>query len=100
MRADTGVVQQVADALLSEVIAQSRAQLPDEGGDAGRVGKIQRQRRRLAAERFDLRDDGRGFLRIAAVGEHDVGAFAGQRERSAAAEAAVAAGDEGDGVGP
>ncbi len=43
-----------------------------------------------AAERLDLRHDGRGLVGVAAVGDDDVDAVAGQVQRGAAADAAVA----------
>jgi hypothetical protein len=61
----------------------------------GRAG-VELQRDRLAAQRGDLGDDGRGLVGVGAVGEDDVDAVAGERECGAAPDAAVGAGDECD----
>ena len=50
----------------------------------------------LAAERLDLGDDVGGLVGVAAVGEDHVDAAAGEVQRGAAPDAAVAAGDECD----
>ena len=53
----------------------------------------------LAAEGLELGDDRLGLLGVGAVGDDRVDAVGGEGERGAAADAAVAAGDQGDALG-
>ena len=62
----------------------------EEGRHLRRLGELERECQALDALALDLFDDLRCELRAAAVGQHAVGAVAGEPERDAAADAARA----------
>ena len=77
-------------------LRQRGAQGRREGGEGLGLGGVETQRDGGAAEHLDLGHDGLGLVRVAPEGDDDVGAVGGEGQCLAAAEAAVAAGDERD----
>ena len=72
--------------------ATAAAKAGNEDDDAD----VERERDGGAPERGDLRDDRGGLVGVGTVGEDHVDAAAGEVQRGAAPDAAVAAGDQGD----
>ncbi len=68
----------------------------DEAADFGDLAEVGGEGKGAAAQGFDFGGGGAGGDIRAAVVEDNVGAFAGQSQGHGAAEAACAAGDEGD----
>src|SRR6185312_3022477 len=99
VHADAGVVDEVIEPLALPVRAQRFGDLHDEGVETFAVADVQLQRDRAAVGGFDRGDHGVGFFAAAAIREDHVGALRGQLQRHVAAEAAAAAGDQGDGGG-
>jgi hypothetical protein len=94
--AGPGVVDQVVEALSAPGLPERRAHLGDEAVEARDVAGIQAQGQGLAAQGLDLGHGGVGLVAAAMVGQDHVAAPAGDVEGGVAAQAAAAAGDQGD----
>jgi hypothetical protein len=89
----------VVEAVAAEGARELRAEGVGEAREARAVGHVEREGEGLAPARGDLLGHLARLGLVAAVGDHHVGAAAGEVEGHAPAEAAAAAGDERDGVG-
>jgi hypothetical protein len=97
MRAGTGVVDESVE-MVGAPGSQAFAEPLDKGWERRRFGHVERQRQGATAEGLDLRGHGVRRRGVFTIGQHDVVAVARQRQRHLGAQAAAAAGDQGDGM--
>ena len=90
------VVDQKVELLGLEGVVQGRFHLRQKGVETFAIRHIERQGRRLAAEGLDFGHHGFGFGFFGVVREEHIDAFVGQAQGHVFAEAAAAAGNQGD----
>lgn len=97
-QAGAGIVDEIVEAVALPVFLQRLLQCRDEGRECGDGAGVERERGGTTACGLDLGDGRLRLVGARTIGEDDVDALAGEVERGVAAEAAAAAGDEGDGA--